>query len=996
MHTPYKQSGAALLRAAAAPLAAVPARWPDLSDTAECRSWLAEVWSRPGFADAVREASDGLAERIDALLAGRAVLDKHVCRAAVSTARYLLRFTGRPTPFGLFAGIAHASLGSGSRVRWGSGHRPIARVDAEWLAGIIDALESCPALLDRLDVVFNNLAAERGSRLQVPYGGPNRVSIRHTAAIRFVQETASVPVPFAVLAERLTAAVGQEPGKVTAMLTELVGRRFLITALRAPLTVTDPLGHLLDRLHDAKAATLPVTAELVRELETIHAELHAHNRAEPGSGLAGVRRAVRARMRELSGAGRTPLALDLVLDCDIRLPGSVATELERAAGALLRLTRQPSGEAVWRDYHLAFWERYSIGTLVPLTELVDPATGLGFPAQYPGSTLPEPVAVPTRRDERLLALAWQAVGTGQEIVLTDQMIDAITDGRSPDPRFVVPHVEMAARVHADSTDALDRGEFTVTVSPARSAGTLTSRFSPAATGTDLAVVYAAVPAMVEGALSAQLSFPTLYAHAENVARIPAYLPYVISLGEHRSADRVDVIEVDDLAVTATRDRLFLVSMSRMRVVEPQVFHAVALDKQTPPLARFLAHLPRAFAAAWTGFDWGPAAASLPFLPRVRYGRCVLVPARWQLTAAEAADLDAWRSRWHCPAVVDWREDDRTLRLDLTIPAHAAILAAELAKRGRATLTEPAADRLGWIEGHAHEIALPLTTTGPQAPSPLTGPAPRLATRTHGHQPGTDAVRWLNAKIPTHPELLTEIVADRLPKLLSDLGNPVHWFVRYRTPRESDHLRLRLRVTGPGQQAEFAREVGEWAEHLRQDGLAAGVSFDAYTPEIGRYGTGRALEAAEAVFAADSRLAAAALRSVPAAQIPSTALVALGMLHIAHGFFGVNEGTAWLAERPARPAPVDRAVADRAVALTRPGALATLPGWTGEPARARQDRKRALAAYRRLLPEDVDTASVVESLLHMHHNRLVGLDPDGEAAARRLARQLARFRQEGQS
>ncbi len=49
---------------------------------------------------------------------------------------------------------------------------------------------------------------------------------------------------------------------------------------------------------------------------------------------------------------------------------------------------------------------------------------------------------------------------------------------------------------------------------------------------------------------------------------------------------------------------------------PQVFHALALDKQPPPLARFLANLPRAFSAMWTVLDWGPHADRPPYLPRV--------------------------------------------------------------------------------------------------------------------------------------------------------------------------------------------------------------------------------------------------------------------------------------------------------------------------------------------------------------------------------------------
>ena len=36
----------------------------------------------------------------------------------------------------------------------------------------------------------------------------------------------------------------------------------------------------------------------------------------------------------------------------------------------------------------------------------------------------------------------------------------------------------------------------------------------------------------------------------------------------------------------------------------------------------------------------------------------------------------------------------------------------------------------------------------------------------------------------------------------------------------------------------------------------------------------------------------------------------------------------------------------------------------------------------------DTDGVLESLLHMHHNRAIGIDPDVERACRSLARQAA--------
>ena len=74
-----------------------------------------------------------------------------------------------------------------------------------------------------------------------------------------------------------------------------------------------------------------------------------------------------------------------------------------------------------------------------------------------------------------------------------------------------------------------------------------------------------MPPATDGALQVQMSFPPMFPHAENVCRVPAYLPHVLSLGEHRgSGGDTEVIKIGDLAITATRDRLHLVSVSRRR------------------------------------------------------------------------------------------------------------------------------------------------------------------------------------------------------------------------------------------------------------------------------------------------------------------------------------------------------------------------------------------------------------------------------------------------
>ena len=133
-------------------------------------------------------------------------------------------------------------------------------------------------------------------------------------------------------------------------------------------------------------------------------------------------------------------------------------------------------------------------------------------------------------------------------------------------------------------------------------------------------------------VAAQLSFPPLDPATTHVTRAPRTLPTVISLAEHRAADE-GILTAENLAVGCDGRRMYLAVPALGQRLEAAGMHALNLQTHTPPLARFLTELTRAQCAQVAMFDWG-AAARLPFLPRLRFGRTILSPARWRLKAAE--------------------------------------------------------------------------------------------------------------------------------------------------------------------------------------------------------------------------------------------------------------------------------------------------------------------------------------------------------------------------
>jgi lantibiotic biosynthesis protein len=989
--------GAMIRTSAGDPRDPVAAPWPEgpaHDDPAAWHGYIAKAWASATLASAVELASPSLAATIGEILSGGVPDRKKATRAGMALARYLVRLRGRATPFGLFAGVAPAPAGDPAAATWGEEHRLGARADARWLASLVTALEADGQLRRRLRVTASDLLTIRGNRIIVGWlpqasalgqDQPAEISLRRTPAAEAALRLARAPVAVGELAERVAAEFAPATAdQADEMISQLMACGALVSSVRPPSTAPDGLGWVLDALSAADAGGQP-GCEGTAALREAHSRLVV---AAP-AGLG----AIAARMRELAGAPAHPVAVDLHAGCHVTISPRVADEAAAAASALARLSPHPHGASGWKDYRARFLDRYGTGTAVPVTDLLNPVTGLGLPAHY---TSPPP-AGRCARDERLAALAQQAALDGAaEVVLDGALIGEIA-GPEPAEARPVPHMDITVDIRAAGPGAISEGAFTIAVCGAgRTAMAASGRFMHLLAGGErerLAGLYAGLPVVTRGALTAQLSFPPRHLRAENVTRVPRMLPYLLSLGEYHGQDDPARFPLDDLAVTASADQFYLISLSRRVPVEPVLACAPAWHA-VPPVARLLFELPRAHCPPAAVFDWG-AAASLPFLPRLRLGRAVLAPARWRIPASALpgpqASHDEWtsalarlRDRLRLPAWVSAGSSDRQLRLNLDQPMDPALLRAHLDNRdGPAVLAESwSPEDHAWCGGRAHEVTVPLAATVAPGPPPKllarNGPLPS-AVRDHGHVPGSGGV--LSARLYSNPALFDQILTECLPALVSGWDElALWWFIRYRDPRH--HLRLRLHAADCGQ---AAARTGQWAAELRRRGLASDLVLDTYRPETGRFGSGPALAAAETLFAADSAAAAAQLTSAgPAAPC---ALTAASLADLAAALLGGPQaGMQWLRDHPlpANREPLARDARLQALALTGPGDA--VPAAVRQAWRARASAARAYAG---LLPENGrDPAGIVETLLHLHHNRVHGPGRATESLTYRLARACA--------
>ncbi len=1018
----YQYLDAAVVRAAAWRPGQEIGPWPDLTGQATVpASWCLWLWRTtqiPDFVAALEQASPVLARRVREICDGRVVPEPAARRAVLSVMRYLLRASGRATPFGLFAGVAPARIASLPAARVGTAHRASARVEAGWLTAVIERLEADPAIRPRLKVLANNLVFERDGHLVLEHrasgssgGAPTHVRVRATGPIRAAMNLARSPIRMGDLAATLAADFPSVPADVIdRLLANLMAQRLLVTSLRPAMTTSDPLGHLVCELDAVAAGDVAEVASTAVRLREIIDGLRRHDNAPTWAAASEHRACLADAMADVCPTAGAALAVDLRMDWDLAVPRAVATEAAKAAGVLVRLARRRGLSSGWVAWHGRFLERYGPHAIVPILDAIDGDIGLGYPAGYLGASAPAADAL-TDRDVKLLTLAQKAALRRQrEIQLDDTMVADLTVTGPDAP--IQPTTELTVRIHASSVRSLAHGEFTLAiVGVSRAAGTTTGRFLDLFNGEDrerMSALYASLPTATRGALPVQISAPTRYVSTDNVARAPQVTTHLLPLGEyHDGRDGGESrIALEDIAVTADAHRICLVSLSRRQPVEPVMLNAVEPVHRPHPLVRFLVEVTTALSIPCAAFDWG-VAASLPFLPALRYGRTILSPARWLLVAADLPGPAASWAKWDCalaawqdqvalPQTVYLGEGDQRIGLDLSEPAHRALLRAQLDRTGTAVLrAAPEAEAAGWNGGHVHEIVVPLAAAPPATAPPWLEEAQTVG-RDHGHLPGCQGRFYL--KLYGHPDRQDTILTRHLSHLLNELGEQVTsqqvqwWFLRYHDPDE--HLRLRLTVPIDSV-APTAAAIGAWSRRLRRAGLIARVQWDTYFPETARFGGGTAMGAAESYFAADSAAALGQLTVCGEKGGPDIrALTAASMLDIAIGLIGdAAEAMNWLIEhtRAEASAPA-RALYDQALVLANPNDqrdLATQSG--GEHVVLSWARRRtALAAYRRTLQEagTIPSTVLLPDLLHLHHVRMAGTDLAGERACLHLARAAA--------
>ncbi|MGZ8779624.1 MAG: lantibiotic dehydratase [Thermoanaerobaculia bacterium] len=862
-------------------------------DRALQRERLQALVERPEIAEAIFLASPDLASSLD--LWRRDPESKKGRRAEQGLVRYLLRMAFRPTPFGLFSGCTAGRVGERTRLSLTErgAYRRHSRLDMDYLFALCERLGRDPDLRAELRFRPNSSLYETAGRLRfAEWRVRGRLRTYHLVAFDAfdaLRDTLSRAAAGARLEDLATALVASDPdGEITlqdaeGFLHDLVDNQLLVPELELPVTGEESTAGLLRQLDELRA-TGDARARLAHAEQTLAAIDSAGLGSSPD------------RYRELASALETlgvPVELSRLFQVDLVKPASevvigetVIDEMLRGVEVLHRFSRARFDRSL-EDFRSAFVDRYGADREMPLLEVLDEESGIGYERAVNAAAEASPMlaGLPLRRrsdamraglgnaDAVNLRLVMRAVAEGRtEIALGE---DDIRQLENPERPPLPDAFHVMAVLAADSAEAIERGDFRLLMHGGLgpSGARMLGRFCHVddAIREGVARHVAAEEALRPGAVFAEVvHLPA--GRIGNILARPVLREYEIPFLGRSGAPRNRQIPLDDLLVTVSGDQIGLRSRRLGREVIPRLTTAHNTMNESLGVYRFLSALQRGVSMQW---DWGALDAA-PFLPRVVHGRLVLSRARWRVTGAEIRPIASasgaaryrmaqrFREEHRMPRYVVLSEGDNELLVDFENALALDAVIDLVRKREELTLTElyPAPDEL-CAEGPEgrfyHELIVPFTRRAAASSTPaetVKAPSPLIA-RTF--PPGSE---WLYAKLYTGTATADRVLSEEIAPLVAEAianGAARRWFfIRYADP--SWHLRVRFQGD-PRMLRELVQPALEsMASRLVESGAVWKVQFDTYVREVERYGGPEAIELAEEIFDRDSEAVLAMLES----------------------------------------------------------------------------------------------------------------------------------------
>lgn len=936
----------------------------------------------------------------------------------LSVLKYFARMTCRSTPFGIFAFVTSGGWRDATSAEINTDNLyKRTRPDMEWLECVVDKLSKDVSLFQFFSVRRNPLIVESGGRIFLNFCKNNHsekkaqeVSIRSSVLTQVIFEISEYDISFSELLDKV---ILRFPGiikeKVCELIYNLLEKQFLNSTLMPSLLTESPFDEFISKL-----TPVPHMNQLYSEIKH---KINLYDSIPIGLGEE-ILSEIKQMMGQIASASNF-LQVDTALpQSSISLSKCVQDSLIEAIELNLRISQTNLQESPLASYHQRFLEKYGTFRKVPLLELLHEKGGVGIPEIYLGKHTERRVnGGETKWQNWLTQQLIQALQKdSDEIILHDKELDRIL--KKLDKNKCLPSLDVYCEIFAESCIEVDRGKFDVLLSGVSWHGGATfGRFVDLLGDqqkSQLQAFYLQEEEVERDLLFVDSSYHSTASRHSNVAIHPKLRRNSIDLGG------VGDISLENICVRANSERLYLTFNNNEKEIYVSKSDLLLTDFAPIPmrfmldvsLSRF--HTPQPF--SWDHLN------SAPYLPRLRYKKIILSPARWVidnflLNTDEKEDVETiekklkdWILKWKMPRYCLMVDNDQRSLIDFHQQIHLHEISTLIKSGKRVTFFEKIGQKSGhWVKSqegsHCSEFVFPFVKN-PKYSSSVKNQSDSFqnqnkyySTQERLKHLGSE---WLYVKCYLGSSLENRFLMDNVScftdKLVKDEIIDKWFFVRYSDT--GPHVRLRFHGEKEKIVSHAIPLLHQWINSLVQTRSISEVSFSTYEREIERYGGEELMESAESLFYEDSASTLVLLKlMVKEISFSEEIVAALSLIDFLCKFgLDLKQQIDFFSSLQM---PKEQLIGFRESksilllygAAILDGDLSSLSEEGLKISKVFEKRRTAITEYANKIDEAFEKQELLipqkiihDSILHMHCNRFFGRNVDKEIKARLYAHQ----------
>lgn len=797
-----------------------------------------------------------------------------------SLIRYALRGCSRPTPFGLFSGVASGSFSESEelKLRIEKQFNNFIRPDMAWLLHVVRELENIDDIMEHLKIKKNQALHKVGSRIHVRFmvshgqsdQKDKEISVSATEVLEKVLEYTKESITFYRLKDEISRSYPDvDISIIHNYLKQLIEQEVLISELKPPINNGNPLEYITSILHSnlEKESLKEIDREYIDKVFNVKKHIDIYNSNNNGD-LHYFD--ICSEMKNIYDI-QNPLQVDSFINGNgFTLPNALKKDISDAAECLWKLNRNAKNNRL-EEYKNKFIERYGLFREISLLDAISSEKGIGYP-QYDDENLSQDDNLNKQMHSmnasrqitlnNLIAMAIQQQES--ELNLTDELLDKLI---SHDYTGEIPEgIDLYAEIIKGKNE-----KYIVSCNPqagAQGVGKSFGRFlyKEKELQDKFLASHRKVMAQNPSVEYAELVYIPPAGKSANVMQGLTPTRYELNLSSIEQA--VKSIELNDLFLIADPERLMIKSKKlnkEIRIITSNMFNY----NNAPKLCRFLLELTQNQYANWSVFNWQLSQFS-NYLPRIRRGNVIFYPQTWRfyrgvleankeykgLSIEES--IRKWIDIWNVPRFVYLTFSDLRLLIDLKNDIQLKEVITEVKKKGQFELQEfigDFEDRIteSEIGKHAMEAIFPLV----RKKAPLTS---RFQLNIAQHTAFSHVKRTIYPGeeclyVKLYGALIgqDEFISEQLLGFMNELQQQdliEKWFyIRYLDP--DPHVRLRMFGNSYTLSEVVYPLINSFIKDSIQKGHLKHYIIEPYERELERYGGKRLIEKVEEVFWKDS-------------------------------------------------------------------------------------------------------------------------------------------------